>query len=88
MSEEVGYVVGGPPGEINHYATRTLGWQRMGRESWRDDEGRLIRLIPAAEALRDASSGARVYFPEITDISLHQSIEAMCHMYDLELRLV
>lgn len=89
MSEEVGYIVGDKgPGEINNYVTRDLGWQRMGRDYWRDDEERLIKYVSETSVLRKAASGTRVYFPDCTSVSMHQAVEAVCHMYDLELRLV
>jgi hypothetical protein len=89
MSEEVGYIVGDKgPGAMNHYATRDLGWQRMGRDSWRDDEERLIRYAAGAAALKDAVPGARVYFPDCTSVSMHQEVYEECRSRDLELHLV
>lgn len=89
MAEEVGYIVGDKgPGAMNHYVTKELGWQRMGRESWRDDEERLIKFVPNIEHLKGVAAGTRVYFPDCTSISLHQSVNEECQARDLELHLV
>lgn len=88
MHEELGYIYGPVAGVVNQYALRDLGWQRMGRESWRDDDGRLVKLIRGTLDLKLAPAGTRVYFPECADMAAHQEIAEECRLRDLELQLV
>lgn len=88
LREELGYIYGPVAGVVDQYVRRDLGWQRMGRESWRDGDDRLVKLIRGTLDLKLAPAGTRVYFPECAESAHHHELYEYCQLHDLELHPV